>query len=308
MAQPPPDLKRRRFLGGLAAALACGPLPALAKGPAPILRAIPASGEQIPAIGMGSWLTFDVRDNPSSRAVRCQVLAHFFNRGGRLIDSSPMYGSSEEVIGRCLKETGQAERAFAATKVWTVGRDEGIAQMERSRRFWGVPRFDLMQIHNMLDWEAQLETLKAMKAAGRIRYIGITTSHGRRHRELEQVLAREQFDFVQFTYNVVDREAERRLLPMAAERGIAVIINRPFQGGQLFNRVWNQNLPGWAAEMDCHTWSQVLLKFVISHPAVTCAIPATSNPDHMLENMGALYGRLPEPALRRKLIKAFSTL
>lgn len=250
---------------------------------------------------MGSWLTFDVGDNPTSRASRCQVLGNFIRHGGRLIDSSPMYGSSEEVIGDCLKALEAPGQPFAATKVWTVGRKEGIAQMERSRRLWGIPRFDLMQIHNMLDWEVQLETLQAMKAAGRIRYIGITTSHGRRHRELEQAMNHERFDFVQFTYNVFDREAEQRLLPLAAERGIAVIINRPFQGGQLFNRVWKRPLPRWAAEFDCNNWPQLFLKFVISHPAVTCAIPATSNPDHMTENMGALYGRLPDADLRRRI-------
>jgi len=310
MSRPAPDRQRRRFLGtlaGLAAALSCGAQPALAGGPSPILRPIPASGEKIPAIGMGSWLTFDVRDNLPSRAQRCQVLEHFISRGGRLIDSSPMYGSSEEVIGACLKRSGSA-RPFAATKVWTVGRDEGIAQMEHSRKLWGVERFDLLQIHNMLDWETQLETLKAMKAAGRVRYIGITTSHGRRHRELERALQREAFDCVQFTYNVLDREAEQRLLPLAAERGIAVIVNRPFQGGQLFNRVWNRKLPGWAAEINCHSWSQVFLKFVLAHPAVTCAIPATSDPEHMQENMGALYGRLPDSSLRRRMLTEITAL
>jgi diketogulonate reductase-like aldo/keto reductase len=299
----PDDPDRRRFLSMLAGAAAlAGMGEAVATpAPSPILRTIPTNGETIPAIGMGSWLTFDVGDDLANRAVRRQVLERFLALGGRLIDSSPMYGSSEEVIGWGLRELGQALPPFTATKVWTVGREEGIAQMERSRRLWNVERFDLMQIHNMLDWEVQLETLKAMKAAGEIRHIGITTSHGRRHRELEQALTREQFDFVQFTYNVIDREAEQRLLPLAAERGIAVIVNRPFQGGQLFRRVWNHKLPGWAVEIDCTTWSQVFLKFVISHPAVTCAIPATSSPDHMQENMGALQGPLPDTTLRRRM-------
>jgi diketogulonate reductase-like aldo/keto reductase len=305
---PPTDFDRRRFLAalaGLTAATGLGPAGA-ATSPSPILRPIPGTKEMIPAIGMGSWITFDVGDHPASRATRALVLDNFLSHGGRLIDSSPMYGSSEEVIGWALRSLGKTPQPFAATKVWTVGREEGIAQMERSRQLWDLPRFDLMQIHNMLDWEVQLETLKAMKAAGRIRYLGITTSHGRRHRELEQALNRERFDFVQFTYNVVDREAEQRLLPLAAERGIAVIVNRPFQSGQLFNRVWNRKLPGWAAEIDCRTWSQVFLKFAISHPAVTCAIPATSNPEHMLENMAALYGRLPDAELRRRLAAELS--
>ena len=310
MTRHPPDPNRRRFLGilsGMTAALAGLGDAAAADDPSPILRAIPASGEQIPAIGMGSWLTFDVGDNAAGRALRRQVLEHFFARGGRLIDSSPMYGSSEEVIGWCLRELGRAARPFSATKVWTVGREAGIAQMERSRRLWGTARLDLMQVHNMLDWQVQLETLQAMQAAGKIRYIGITTSHGRRHRELEQVLARERFDFVQFTYNVLDREAEQRLLPLAAERGIAVIVNRPFQGGRLFSRARGRPLPAWAAEIDCRTWSQVFLKFVISHPAVTCAIPATSKPEHMLENMGALSGRLPDTGLRDRMALEFAS-
>jgi len=268
----------------------------------PHLRTIPKSGESIPAIGMGSWLTFDVGEDEWLREERCEVLKAFFGQGGRLIDSSPMYGSSEAVIGHCLQRLNATP--FAATKVWTYGRRVGIDQMEHSRRLWGVERFDLMQIHNLLDWEAHLESLKEMKERGAIRYIGITTSHGRRHRELERLMATEEaLDFVQFTYNIVDREAERRLLPLAAERGLAVIINRPFQGGGLFGRVAGRPLPGFAAELQCENWAQLFLKFIISHPAVSCAIPATTRVDHMRQNMGALYGPLPDNAMRQRMLQ-----
>lgn len=305
----PDDPQRRGFLlaiGGLAAA-ATMPLSAAAAA-APLLRAIPSSGERIPAIGLGSWLTLDVGEDPRRRASRLSVLQAFFAEGGGLIDSSPMYGTAEEVIGWCLGRLPDRPNLFAATKVWTVGREEGRQQMENSRRLWGLPRFDLIQVHNLLDWEVQLDTLKAMQAEGRVRYIGVTTSHGRRHTELERILLREPLDFVQFTYNVVDREAEARLLPLAQERGIAVIVNRPFRGGSLFRTVWGRPLPAWAGEIGCANWAQVFLKFVLSHPAVTCAIPATSRADHLLENVGARFGALPDAALRRRISAQFDSL
>ena len=300
-------MERRTFISGIAL------LPVLVVPSvgwpvaATVRRKIPKSGEDIPAIGMGSWLTFDVGEDEWLRADRCQVLQAFFERGGRFIDSSPMYGSSEAVIGHCLERLGG--EPFAATKVWTYGRGIGIDQMEHSRRLWGVNGFELMQIHNMLDWRSHLETLQEMKAQGKIRYIGITTSHGRRHRELEQVMAKEEaFDFVQFTYNIEDREAEQRLLPLAAERNLAVIINRPFQGGGLFDKVAGKPLPEWAAEIDCDNWAQLFLKFIISHPAVSCTIPATTRVDHMQQNMGAMYGRLPDAVMRRRMVQAFEKL
>lgn len=300
-------MKRRTVISGIAL------LPVLAvpsvgwPAAATVRRKIPKSGEDIPAIGMGSWLTFDVGEDEGLRADRCKVLQAFFERGGRFIDSSPMYGSSEVVIGHCLERPGG--EPFAATKVWTYGRGIGIDQMEHSRRLWGVKGFDLMQIHNMLDWRSHLETLQEMKAQGKIRYIGITTSHGRRHRELEQVMAREEaFDFVQFTYNIKDREAEQRLLPLAVEQNLAVIINRPFQGGGLFDKVAGKPLPEWAAEIDCDNWAQIFLKFIISHPAVSCTIPATTRLDHMQQNMGAMYGRLPDAVMRRRMVQAFERL
>ena len=300
-------MERRTFISGIAL------LPVLVvpsvgwSAAATVRRKIPKSGEDIPAIGMGTWLTFDVGEDEWLRADRCQVLEAFFERGGRFIDSSPMYGSSEAVIGHCLERLGG--EPFAATKVWTYGRGIGIDQMEHSRRLWGVNGFELMQIHNMLDWRSHLETLQEMKAQGKIRYIGITTSHGRRHRELEQVMAKEEaFDFVQFTYNIEDREAEQRLLPLAAERNLAVIINRPFQGGRLFDKVAGNPLPAWAAEIDCDNWAQLFLKFIISHPAVSCTIPATTRVDHMQQNMGAMYGRLPDAVMRRRMVQAFEKL
>jgi diketogulonate reductase-like aldo/keto reductase len=271
-----------------------------------ITRAIPASGEMLPVIGMGSWKTFDVGNDQSDRARCVKILQTFFNRGGGMIDSSPMYGSSQEVIGHCLAQLQPHPGLFSATKVWIIGKSFGISQMEKSQALWGGQRFDLMQIHNMLNWRAHLETLKEWKAEGRIRYIGVTTSHGRRHAKLEKALLDEDFDFVQFTYNVIDREAEQRLLPLAAERGIAVIINRPFQRGALFDRVKDKPLPAWAAEFDCENWAQFFLKFIVSNPAVTCAIPATSQVAHMQENMGAAYGALPDKAMRAQMIRYLS--
>jgi diketogulonate reductase-like aldo/keto reductase len=297
---------RRGFLKSLAA-LAAGftvvPPAARAAGPAAIAKPIPASGERLPVIGMGSWLTFDVGDDAEGRAQRVPVLQAFFELGGALIDSSPMYGSSEEVIGYCLAQLAAKPRLFAATKVWTPGRRLGVQQMERSRRKWGVTRFDLMQIHNLLDWDAHIDTLKEMKRDGRLRYIGITTSHGRRHDEFARVMEREPLDFAHLTNNIADREAEHRLLPLAQERGMAVIVNRPFDGGGLFRRVRGKPLPPWAAEIDCANWAQFLLKFVVSHPAVTCAIPATSKVEHMRENMGAGLGRLPDAAMRAQMVQ-----
>lgn len=273
-----------------------------------VTKVIPATGERLPVIGMGSWITFDVGSNAPERAVRAKVVQAFFDNGGALIDSSPMYGSSEEVIGDGLKFIKNKDRLFAATKVWILGKKSGVRQMETSRQLWGVNRFDLMQIHNMLDWETHWETLTEWKAAGRVRYVGITTSHGRRHDDLAQAMARMPFDFVQFTYNLEDREVEQRLLPLAAERRMAVIINRPFDGGGLFRRVRGKPLPPWAAEFDCRNWAQYFLKFIVAHPAVTCAIPATSKVDHMVENMGAGFGRMPDAATRKRMIEYFENL
>lgn len=272
-------------------------------------RAIPKTGEVIPAIGMGSWLTFAVGDDPAEIAIRLKVLQHFFKRGGRLIDSSPMYGTSEAVIGKCLGKIKHNGKLFSATKVWTRGWQQGVRQMERSRALWGIKAFDLMQIHNLLDWQTHLETLKAWKAEGRIRYIGVTTSHNRRHNELIHIMKTiDALDFVQFTYNIEDRQAEQHLLPLAAERRLGVIINRPFQRAGLFKNIQGKPLPTWSKEIDCDNWAQFFLKFITSHPAVTCAIPATSRVEHMQQNMGALYGRLPDAAVRKKMVAYYQSL
>lgn len=262
----------------------------------------------LPAIGLGTWITFNVGSAATARAPLAPVVDRFFERGGAMIDSSPMYGTSEAVIGDLLARTPGRQRLFSATKVWTYGQAAGERQLEASRRLWGVPRFDLVQIHNMLHWEAHLETLKAWKAQGKVRYVGITTSHGRRHAELEKALLQAPFDFVQVTYSLADRDVEQRLLPLAAERRIAVVINRPFDGGDLFPSVKGKPLPTWAREFDCENWAQFFLKFITSHPAVTCAIPATSQATHMAENMGALYGRLPDAKLRERMVQHFAQL
>lgn len=267
------------------------------------LRSIPSTGEKIPAIGLGSWLTFAIDvDDEQELTSRIAILRQFLARGGGMIDSSPMYGVAQEVIGKGLKRIGEHEGLFSATKVWTTGNRQGFLQMEESSQLWGLDKLDLMQVHNLVDWETHLPTLHTMKQNGDIRYLGMTTSHGRRHEELEHIMRTQQLDFVQFTYNMLDREAEEVLLPLAKDRGIAVIINRPFQRGGLFDRFERQPLPGWAGEIDCVNWAQFFLKFIISHPAVTCAIPATSQIEHLRENIAAGYGRLPDEAMRKKML------
>jgi diketogulonate reductase-like aldo/keto reductase len=296
-----PDITRRRVLGAIAAAPLLWPAMGRAQPGRPATRAIPSSGESLPRVGLGSWVTFNVGNDHAARDARAEVMRSFFLAGGRLIDSSPMYGSSQEVIGHGLRKLGRQADVFAADKVWTARGANGRAQIEASRRNWGIARFDLMQVHNLLSWRAHLTTLFAMKDSGQVRYVGITTSHGRRHDEMAQIMASRPLDFVQLTYNLFDREVEQRLLPLARERGIAVIVNRPFQQGVLIRRLERHPLPPWAAEIDCTSWAQFGLKFIISHPAVTCAIPATTRVDHVLENMGAASGRLPDQAMRARM-------
>jgi diketogulonate reductase-like aldo/keto reductase len=297
-----------RSLGVLGAALACRPRWLLAETREAIRKAIPASGERLPVIGMGTSRTFDVGDDPEVRARLLEVLQAFFDNGGAVIDSSPMYGNAEQVTGDLLKRIDNKGSLFAATKVWTWGKQEGIEQMQRSMQRMGVARFDLMQIHNLRDWPTHLETLKDWKAQGKVRYIGVTTSHGRDHDELETLLQTEPVDFVQFSYNIANRTAERRLLPIAQERGIATLINRPFQRGELFAKVKGKPLPEWAADIDCTSWAQFFLKYIVSHPAVTCVIPATSKPHHMVDNMGAGFGRLPDGEMRERMAGYFAGL
>ncbi len=302
--EEPKMLKRRSFLAGLGAAGLTAQLPRplrAARQPGPLTKAIPSSGERIPVIGMGTWQTFDVGDDAAALAQRVRVLRAFFQAGGGMIDSSPMYGTSEAVMGHCLQHIGGKPPMFSATKVWTPGKDHGVRQMAESERLWRLKTFDLMQIHNLLGWEGHLETLKQWKAEGRIRYLGITTSHGRRHGDLARIMESQPLDFVQLTYNPMDREAEDRLLPMAKERGIAVIVNRPFQRGALIDRLEGRPLPPWAGDFEIHNWAQFLLKFVVSHPAVTCAIPATRQVEHMKENMAAAHGPMPDAKMRAKM-------
>jgi diketogulonate reductase-like aldo/keto reductase len=265
-------------------------------------RPIPATGELLPAVGLGTWITFNVGNDRALRDQSIAVMRAFFDGGGRLIDSSPMYGSAQNVVGEGLARLGRASAVFAAEKVWIGAGARGPAQIEASRRAWNVQRFDLLQVHNLLAWQDHLPTLTAMKKGGSLRYVGITTSEGRRHREFEQIMREHPLDFVQVTYNVLDREAEARLLPLAQERRIAVIVNRPFQQGSLTRALAHQPLPGWAADIDCRSWAQVILKFIVAHPAVTCVIPATTNPAHAAQNMEAARGALPDVALRRRII------
>ena len=310
MSDPYFDLNRRQILSLLGATGASLTLPqSLSAAPSPLLtKPIPSSGERLPVVGMGTWITFNVGNDVALRNQRVKVLRAFFKNGGAMIDSSPMYGSSEEVVGYCLSKLRDREQLFSATKVWTYLQSLGISQMKRSEKLWKESQFDLLQIHNLMDWKKHMETLKSWKSQGRVRYIGITTSHGRRHRLFEKVMKTEPIDFVQFSYNIRDRAVEERLLPIARERGLAVIINRPFKRGALFSATNRRPLPAWAAEFDCENWAQFYLKFIVSHPAVNCAIPATSRVDHMNENMGALRGRLPDPDMRKKMVRYFENL
>jgi len=300
---PPGDrsdtrLSRRALLTLMMAAGAAGGASG-ARG-VPILRAIPSSKETVPVIGLGTWQTFDVGAG-AARAPLRQVLQQFVELGGRIVDSSPMYGRAESVVGELAAELGLRDKLFIATKVWTSGRDAGSAQMNESMRRLRTPRVDLMQVHNLVDWRTHLRTLAEWKRAGRVRYVGVTHYTAGAYGELEQVLQTEPLDFVQLNYSVVEREAERRLLPLAVDRGLAVLVNRPFAEGALFRRVRAQTLPPWAAEAGCRSWAQLFLKWIVAHPAVTCVIPATSRPEHLEDNMQAGTGPLPDAALRDRI-------
>lgn len=295
-------LHRREWMGLVAASMwgASGAgLAATPPAPDVLARPVGSSGESLPVIGLGSWITFNVGADPQARQSCTEVVRHFFQGGGSLIDSSPMYGSSQLVIGQALERLGARAQVFSADKVWTSG--DGRAQIEASRRHWGVPRFDLLQVHNLLSWRTQLPLLFELKRAGQLRFVGITTSHGRRHAEVEQLMREYPLDFLQVSYNIVDREVEQRILPLARERGIAVIANRPYRGGALIRAVQRERLPAWAAEVGSANWPEFLLKFIVAHPAVTCAIPATSRVDHVRENLGAARGHLPDTTQRTRM-------
>ncbi|HEX6958600.1 MAG TPA: aldo/keto reductase [Ferrovibrio sp.] len=304
-------LDRRGFIlsvSALGAAAMAGTAPGLAQGNAITTKAIPSSGETFPVIGLGSWITFNVGNDPRGRDACAAVMRAFFAQGGRLIDSSPMYGSSQPVIGYGLTKLQMREAVFSADKVWTSSGKRGPEQIEASRRYWTVPRFDLLQVHNLLNWEEHLPTLFAMKAEKRLRYVGVTTSEGRRHGDLERIMQKQPLDFIQVTYNPLDRAVEKRILPLAQERGIGVIVNRPFRQGELIDDIEKAPLPDWAEEIDCANWAQVVLKFIVSHPAITCAIPATSQVAHMGQNVGAAYGRTPDRAMRERIAAHIASL
>jgi diketogulonate reductase-like aldo/keto reductase len=274
----------------------------------PITRPIPSSGEALPVIGMGTSRTFDTGRDAASLEALGEVMQVFIDGGGTVVDSSPMYGNAESRVGDVLRSMPQRPQLFEATKVWTTGREAGIAQMEESARRMDVERFDLIAVHNLQDWRTHLKTLKGWKDEGRVRYIGITTSHGRSHDEFLNVMRTEPIDFVQFSYNIEDRVAERELLPVAQERGIATMINRPYQRGSLFGKTRDAELPAVAAELGCESWGQFFLKFILAHPAVTCIIPATSKPHHMRDNMGANFGPVPDAAQRDEMLRVFQDL
>jgi aryl-alcohol dehydrogenase-like predicted oxidoreductase len=291
-------LSRRAFLALMAAVAAAGGASGAAA--APILRIVPASNETLPVIGLGTWQTFDVGAGAAREPLR-RVLQRFVELGGRVVDSSPMYGRAESVVGDLAAELGLRDKLFVATKVWTSGREAGIAQMEDSVRRLRAERLDLMQVHNLVDWRTHLRTLGEWKRAGRVRYVGVTHYTAGAYGELEQVMKTAALDFVQLNYSLLEREAERRLLPLAADRGIAVLVNRPFAEGGLFRRVRSQALPPWAAEIGCRSWAALFLKWIVAHPAVTCVIPATSRPEHLEDNMQAAMGPLPDTALRDRI-------
>lgn len=267
----------------------------------PLTRTIPSTGEDIPVVGLGSWITFNVGNDPVLLDSCANVIAAFYESGGRLIDSSPMYGSSQATIGYALKKLGLPRPIFSADKIWTSYDSKGASQFAETRALWGLKTMDLMQVHNLLSWRAHLDMLQEKKASGEIRYVGITTSHGRRHADLEDIMANHDIDFVQLTYNVLDREPEQRILPLARERGIGVIVNRPYQRGALIQRYSGKPLPPFAVDLDAGTWPQLLLKFIISHPAVTCAIPATTRVPHVKENIAAAMGPLPDEGMRKAI-------
>ena len=306
----PPNPTRRQALQAVAAAAlypAMAPL-SFAEPQALAARPIPASGEMLPVIGLGTYQSFDVGSAANDRAAVQEVLSLFVRQGGKLVDSSPMYGNAETAVGDLATSLGVTRSLFMATKVWTTGREAGIRQMEQSLSRMKVTRMDLMQIHNLQDWQTHLGTMQQWKAEGRIRYLGITHYHAGAYAELERLMKTKAFDFVQLNYSIAEREAEQRILPLARETGTAVIVNRPFAQASLFSRVRGKEVPAWAADFDCASWSQFFLKYILGHPAVTCVIPATGKPQHLLDNMGAGTGRLPDAGMRARMVAFMDNL
>jgi diketogulonate reductase-like aldo/keto reductase len=273
-----------------------------------LMRAIPSSGEKLPVIGLGTWRTFDVDLTLDNRRQLGDVLSLFIELGGRVIDTSPMYGRAEDVIGDLTAALGIRDKLFLATKVWTRGQENGIRSMERSMVRLRAKQIDLMQVHNLVGVHTHLATLREWKEQGRIRYIGITHYESGAFDEVEKIMRSEKLDFVQINYSLMEREAEEKILPLAQERGIAVIVNRPFGGGDLFDRVRSKSLPEWSADFDCRSWAQFFLKWIIANPAVTCAIPATGKTRHLEDNMQAGIGRLPDTKMRQRMVEIVSSL
>lgn len=310
MTKPKTMISRRTFTTFLAAGL-----PSIAYAPhfswaqqALLVKTIPSTGEQLPVVGLGSWITFNVGRDRQGIENCTEVIRAFFAAGGRLIDSSPMYGSSQATIGYGLEALGHLDTIFATDKVWTNGKARGRDQIRESLSLWGLPQFSLLQVHNLRDWQNQLPTLLEMKQSNQLKYVGITTSHQRRHGDVETIMKSQPIDFVQLTYNAGQRAAESRLLPLARERGIAVILNRPFGGGRLIRVAKRSPFPDWARAEGLQGWPDFLLKSVVSHPAVTCAIPATSRADHVRENMLACRGELPSARLRQRMLRHIEAL
>ncbi|MEO9469274.1 MAG: aldo/keto reductase [Parasphingorhabdus sp.] len=292
-------MSRRLFVAGTAASAF------VLSSNSPPAKSVRSSKKVIPPIGMGSWRTFDVGPDPEARKVRAEILRVFFACGGRMIDSSPMYGRSQAVIGEALQKIGNPSSLFAADKVWTSGERQGREQIEQTTSRWQIPKLDLLQVHNLLDWETQLETLFQLKASGRLRYVGITSYDGLQYDMLEKIMTEHPIDFVQLSYNISDRRAENRLLPLALERGISVIANRPFQEGRLIEKTRTRSMPSSAKDIESDSWAQYMLQYIASHPAVTVTIPATSRVDHMRENISVLHKPVPDQALREKMAREF---
>lgn len=301
-------VSRRAFLG--AGALAAGVLtmPPASQGADVLTRAVPRTGEPLPAVGLGTWQVFDVAGNAAELAQARDTLRVFVEQGGRVVDSSPMYGSSETVTGQLAAALSVQNKLFVATKVWTSGKPAGIRQMEDSMRKLRVERLDLIQVHNLVDTTTHLATLREWKAAGRVRYLGVTHYHAGAHADLEAAIARDDVDFVQLNFSLVEPDAERRLLRAAADTRTAVIVNRPFAEGALFRRVKGKALPDWAGEIGCASWAQFALKWILGHPAVTCVIPGTRNPAHVADNLGAATGPPPDAAMRQRMAAHFAAL
>lgn len=313
------DISRRQLLSwliklgvGASMGLSAGSVSASASAAdsndALILRVIPRSGERIPVLGLGSSDTFEVGTSDAERAAVREVLAEYVRLGGRVVDTSPMYGTAETVIGDVAEGLGIQDKLWLATKVWTRGRDAGIEQMEESMLRLGTERIDLMQVHNLIDTQTHLSTLRDWKEQDRIRYLGVTHYQVDAYEDIARLIRNEKLDFVQFNYSIATREAERMLLPLAAEQQTAVLINRAYEDGRLFAQVRGKSVPEWAAEFDCNSWGQFFLKYVISHPAVTCVIPATIKVKHLIDNMGAGRGRLPDAAQRARMVAYFESL